>query len=92
MGDIRGRGLFWGVEFVQDKVSKEPFPLDQRVASAVHLRALKKGVATYQGVGTADGVRGDHVLLAPPYTVAEEDIDVLVRILGEVLREVFENS
>ena len=89
VGNIRGRGLFWGVEFVKDKGSKEPFEVSKGIANAVHLLALEKGVAVYPGVGTADGVNGDHVLVAPPYNISQEDIAKMVDVLRDAIEEVF---
>jgi adenosylmethionine-8-amino-7-oxononanoate aminotransferase len=88
VGDVRGRGLFWGIEFVKDKNTKEPFPRDRNVANAVHAVALHEfGISLYPGNGSVDGVRGDHVLLAPAYTVTEEEIKWIVgRVKGAVER------
>jgi Adenosylmethionine-8-amino-7-oxononanoate aminotransferase len=88
VGDIRGRGLFVGVEFVVDKKSKEPFPSAKNVAGQVHAAALRHGLATYPGTGTADGVRGDHILLAPPFIITTDDIDSLVLRLGKAITDV----
>ena len=62
VGDIRGRGLFWGIEFVSDKKTAIPFPSNKHVAMAITELGLseKYGVAVYPGSGTADGVNGDH--------------------------------
>ncbi|KAL8935785.1 MAG: hypothetical protein Q9216_005254 [Gyalolechia sp. 2 TL-2023] len=89
VGNIRGRGLFWGVEFVKDKATKEPFNVSRGVANAVHLLALERGVAVYPGVGTADGVHGDHVLVAPPYNIENEDIDIMVGVVRSCIEDVF---
>jgi adenosylmethionine-8-amino-7-oxononanoate aminotransferase len=62
VGDIRGRGLFWGIEFVSDKKTALPFPAHKHVAMAITELGLSEqyGVAVYPGSGTADGVNGDH--------------------------------
>ena len=78
VGDIRGRGLFWGIEFVADKASKMPFAPALEFGSRVQKRALRFGVAVYPGVATVDGARGDHVLLAPPYTVTQQELETVV--------------
>ena len=66
MGDIRGMGLFWGIEFVQDEDTKLSFPEAINVASKISEMALKDfNIILYPGQGTANGVDGDHVLVAP---------------------------
>ncbi len=82
VGDIRGRGLFWAIELVADRGTRQPFDpklkLHQRIKSA----AFAGGLACYPSGGTADGQRGDHVLLAPPYIATSGDIDMIVERLG----------
>ena len=85
VGDIRGRGLFWGVELVADRASKRPFASDLRLHGRVKARALEEGLVCYPGGGTADGTSGDHVLLAPPYILGEDQLDELVDKLGRAL-------
>ncbi|CAG9989338.1 unnamed protein product [Clonostachys byssicola] len=76
VGNIRGRGLFWGIEFVADKQTKDPFPPSFGVANLVHTIGLKdQGISLYPGTGTQDGVKGDHVLVAPAYTSTVEEIE-----------------
>lgn len=81
VGDIRGRGLFWGVEFVRDKATKESFEPTLGFGLKVQLRALEFGVAIYPGAATVDGVRGDHVIVAPPYTVSEVELGDITRVV-----------
>ncbi|KAH7312766.1 pyridoxal phosphate-dependent transferase [Stachybotrys elegans] len=83
VGDIRGRGLFWGVEFVADRASKEPFPLEKLFGIRVQERALELGLAVYPGRGTADGVKGDHVLVSPPLNISDEDLQTVVTVLKQ---------
>lgn len=83
VGDIRGRGLFWGVEFVRDRESKASFEPRVEFGYRVQRKAFELGVAIYPGAATVDGVRGDHVLVAPPYTVAEAELRVIARVVGE---------
>lgn len=83
VGDIRGRGLFWGIEFVRDKQTKECFPPSYHFGYNVQQHAFKLGLAIYPGAATVDGVRGDHVLLAPPFNVSIEDLGKIVSILKE---------
>ncbi|KAI9155082.1 aminotransferase [Paramyrothecium foliicola] len=86
VGDIRGRGLFWAVEFVRDRESKEPFHPDIGFAKRVQDEAFNKGVAVYLGSGTADGIRGDHVMLAPPFTVTKEQLQTVVKVLKDAIQ------
>lgn len=83
VGDIRGRGLFWAVEFVKDKATKETFDSSIGFGGKVTQTSFEKGVAVYPGSGTVDGLKGDHVLLAPPYTVSEEELVTICRTLKE---------
>ncbi|KAJ5146717.1 Pyridoxal phosphate-dependent transferase major region subdomain 2 [Penicillium atrosanguineum] len=86
VGDIRGKGLFWGLEFVKDRTTKEPFdPQDRLEGTAAGIRCL----SLYGSPGTVDGIRGDHVVLAPPYIVSKEEIDTIVNVMTRVLAEVF---
>ena len=83
VGDIRGRGLFRGIEFVADRVSKEPLDPGFKLHARIKAHAMDRGLICYPGGGTADGVRGDHVLLAPPFIIEEAQIRELVDILGD---------
>src|SRR5262249_31707131 len=67
VGDIRGRGLFWGIEMVADRASKATFDPAHKLHARIKRAALARGLACYPGGGTVDGINGDHVLLAPPY-------------------------
>ena len=88
VGDVRGRGLFAGVEYVRDKETKEPFDPGGKVNALIASTAFQKGLIIYPGGGGADGIRGDHSLLAPPFIITENQIDELVRILDETIEEV----
>jgi adenosylmethionine-8-amino-7-oxononanoate aminotransferase len=81
VGNIRGRGLFWCLEFVTDKATKMPFPPHMGFGTKVQLAAFEMGVAVYPGAGTVDGIEGDHVLIAPPYTVSDAELEVVVTVL-----------
>lgn len=85
VGDIRGRGLFWGLELVADRASKAPFDPKLRIHARVKKEALKAGLLCYPMGGTLDGARGDHVLLAPPFIIEERQLDELVGKLGGAL-------
>ncbi|KAK1142419.1 hypothetical protein N8T08_007971 [Aspergillus melleus] len=88
VGDIRGRGLFWAVEFVRDKKSKESFDPALKFGLRVQQAAFEKGVAIYPGAGSVDGFRGDHVLLAPPFIITEEQLKTICRVLREAIEAV----
>ncbi|MCC6315083.1 MAG: aspartate aminotransferase family protein [Thermomicrobiales bacterium] len=88
VGDARGLGLLCGVEFVQNRATKRPFPPDWRVSKRVAAATLARGLISYPGSGTVDGVAGDHLLYAPPLTISHEQIDDLVAILDESLTAV----
>ena len=78
VGDIRGRGLFRALEFVSDRETKAPFPREKGVAAKVKKAAFEAGLICYPMAGTIDGASGDHVLLAPPFIISDEQIDELV--------------
>jgi adenosylmethionine-8-amino-7-oxononanoate aminotransferase len=82
VGDIRGRGLFLGLELVADRVSKAPFDPKRRVHARIKHEALDRGLICYPMGGTVDGVYGDHVLLAPPFIIDDAHIEELVDKLG----------
>lgn len=85
VGDIRGRGLFQAIELVADRGTKAPFDPAAKLHARIKAQAMARGLMVYPMGGTIDGARGDHVLLAPPYIVREEDVDTIVDILGEAV-------
>ena len=87
VGDVRGKGLLMGIELVQDKASKQPFPAARRVNAQLAAICLKHGLVIYPGGGTADGVDGDHFLLCPPFTITEAELDELFTLLDESIGE-----
>jgi adenosylmethionine-8-amino-7-oxononanoate aminotransferase len=89
VGDVRGRGLFAGIEFVKNKKTKEPFDPKLRLHALIGNRAFEKGLITYPGGGGADGISGDHLLLAPPFIITQEQIEKMVSILDETFTEIF---
>jgi len=91
VGDIRGRGLFWGIEFVMDKSSAIPFPASRHVAMEISELGLdeKYSVAVYPGSGTVDGVHGDHIILSPPYNITQGDIEYMVDSVGRLIEDYF---
>jgi adenosylmethionine-8-amino-7-oxononanoate aminotransferase len=86
VGDIRGRGLLWGLELVEDRASKKSFDPSRRLHARVKQEAMNAGLMCYPMGGTIDGVRGDHVLLAPPFIVEPPQIEELVDKLARALR------
>ena len=85
VGDIRGRGLFRGLEFVQDRETKAPFAPERQIAKRVKQAAFEAGLICYPMAGTIDGARGDHVLLAPPFIIEAPQIDELIDKLGRAI-------
>ena len=85
VGDIRGRGLFWGVEFVADRASKKPFDPASRLHARIKAEAMARGLMCYAMGGTIDGRRGDHLLLAPPFIVTDADLEQIGDLLGEAI-------
>ncbi|KAH8901121.1 aminotransferase class 3 [Thozetella sp. PMI_491] len=81
VGDIRGRGFFWTLEFVKNKETKEPFERSVNFGPKVQNTAFELGVALYPGAGTVDGVRGDHITIAPPYMASNEELKIAVSLL-----------
>ena len=87
VGDVRGLGLLWGVEFVADKKSKNPFPSERGFSTRVGAAALHRGLLVYPMQGCVDGVSGDHLLLAPPAVISVEQIAWAVEQLAASIRE-----
>jgi adenosylmethionine-8-amino-7-oxononanoate aminotransferase len=85
VGDVRGRGLFQGLELVADRDSKEPFDPELRLHGRVKQAAMARGLMVYPTGGTADGVAGDNVLLAPPFIVDRPMVDTIVERLGDAV-------
>lgn len=89
VGDVRGLGLLLGVEFVKDKATREPFPKSENIAEKIRQACLEEKVLTYPTQGCVDGLRGDHVLLAPPFTISPEECALIPRALHAALAKVF---
>lgn len=90
VGDIRGRGLFRGIELVAERESKAPFSKDLQVAERIKASTMDEGLICFPMNGTADGVHGDHILLAPPFILEDAHIDELVTKLDRGLQRVLE--
>ena len=82
VGDVRGRGLFLGIELVVDKNTKAPFDPSLKLHADIKKRALASGLMVYPMGGTVDGLAGDHVLIAPPFIITEAHIEEIVEKLG----------
>jgi adenosylmethionine-8-amino-7-oxononanoate aminotransferase len=87
VGDVRGIGLLWAVEFVADKATKQPFASELNFAGRVAQAAVKRGLLVYPMQGCVDGVSGDHVLIAPPAIITTDQIDWAVKQLQEAIDE-----
>ena len=87
IAEVRGKGLFIGVEFVKDRNTKEPFDREKKFADTFGDLAFEKGLHILTGFGNVDGVSGDHILIAPPFIISEKEMDELVAILKETVSD-----
>jgi adenosylmethionine-8-amino-7-oxononanoate aminotransferase len=87
IGDIRGLGLLWAVEFVADQKSKRPFSPELNFAARVAAAAMNRGLLVYPMQGCVDGISGDHLLLAPPAVITKEEITWSVTQLHSAVQE-----
>jgi adenosylmethionine-8-amino-7-oxononanoate aminotransferase len=78
VGDVRGRGYFWGIELVADRASKEPFDPKRATHRRVKTEAFARGLLVYPMGGTIDGLHGDHILLAPPFIATDAELEMIV--------------
>ena len=85
VGDIRGRGLFYGIELVADRTSKETFDPARKMHARVKSAALGHGLMCYPMGGTIDGKHGDHILLAPPFIATEAEIHSVASLIGQAI-------
>ena len=86
IGDIRGRGLFWGIEFVAE--GKTPFPAGEQIHEKIRKASLERGLMVYSMGGGADGKSGDHILLAPPYIISESEVEELADKLTTAITDI----
>ncbi|MDQ0041076.1 aspartate aminotransferase family protein [Variovorax boronicumulans] len=85
VGDIRGRGFFWGIELVADRASKTPFDPSLKVNALIKKDAMSRGLLCYPFGGTVDGRQGDHVLLAPPFIATRQDLqEIAARLAASI--------
>jgi adenosylmethionine-8-amino-7-oxononanoate aminotransferase len=89
VGQIRGLGLLQAVEFVKDKTTREPFAKEANIAEQIRQAALQKNVLTYPTQGCVDGYRGDHILLAPPFLIEDQESKLIAESLSFALSAVF---
>lgn len=92
VGDIRGRGLFRGVELVRDRTTREPFDAALKLHARIKAEAFERGLICYPDGGCVDGVRGDHILLAPPFIIKGSEIDEIVDKLGQAVDAAFSQA
>ncbi|KAL6705574.1 hypothetical protein ACN47E_006521 [Coniothyrium glycines] len=92
VGDIRGAGLFRGIEFVRNQSTKEPFPSAMNIAWKLHEKGLSRdyGIYIYPGQGSADGHRGDHIIIAPAYNINDGDVDEIVNRVCKLVVDFFD--
>jgi adenosylmethionine-8-amino-7-oxononanoate aminotransferase len=87
VGDVRGVGLLWAVEFVANRSTKTPFPIENNFAGRVAQAAIERGLLVYPVQGCADGDSGDHVLIAPPAVISQDQISWACTQLGAAIEE-----
>lgn len=85
VGDVRGLGMMWGVEFVADRRSKAPFPPQRQFSRRVCDRAFERGLLVYHGAGSVDGTAGDHLMVAPPFIITQEEVEEVVDLLRQAI-------
>ncbi|WP_212003978.1 aspartate aminotransferase family protein [Chitinophaga sp. HK235] len=88
VGDVRGVGLQCGIELVQDRETKEPFPKELLLSKKIGERSIQKGVVLYPGRGSVDGVLGDHIMITPPFIIDEEQLETIVSTVKDCIEEV----
>lgn len=89
VGDIRGRGLFQGIEFVKNKATKEAFSPTEKLNGKIKAAAMKNGLMCYPMGGTIDGKNGDHVMFAPPFIMEDKHVDEIVDKFATAIDDVF---
>lgn len=87
VGDIRGRGFLAGIELVADRNSKRPFPAELRISQRLAEQALNQGLLIYPGAGSIDGIAGDHIIVAPPFTITDSEFAELFTRLQTAIKQ-----
>lgn len=90
VGDIRGKGLFVGVEIVEDRMTKAPFSPERKMHARIKAEALAQGLMCYPMGGTINGKEGDHVMFAPPFIIEDAQLDMLIEKFSDTLSVVFQ--
>ncbi|QPI64989.1 aspartate aminotransferase family protein [Vreelandella venusta] len=85
VGDIRGRGLFRGIELVADRDTKTPFDPSRKIHAKIKRQAMARGLISYPMGGTIDGIHGDHILLAPPYIIEADEVDLIIERIADAI-------
>ncbi len=85
IGDIRGRGLMWALEFVIDRDTKKPFDPVYQLHQRLKDQAMRLGLICYPSGGTVDGKSGDHLMIAPPFTVTDLEIEEIISVMGNTI-------
>jgi len=88
VGDIRGVGMFWGIELVQDKVTRVPFAPEKKVTNRVLGAAVRKGLFFYPASGMAGKAGGDAMMITPPFIIGDPEIEYIIRIARAALDEI----
>ncbi|HYR79093.1 MAG TPA: aspartate aminotransferase family protein, partial [Candidatus Dormibacteraeota bacterium] len=88
VGDIRGVGMFWGIELVQDKVTRVPFAPEKKVTNRVLGAAVRNGLFFYPATGMAGKAGGDAMMITPPFIIGDAEIDYIIRIARAALDEI----
>jgi adenosylmethionine-8-amino-7-oxononanoate aminotransferase len=88
VGDIRGSGLFWGIELVRDRASRTPYPAEAHVTSRVLGAAVRRGLFFYPATGMAGEHGGDAIMIAPPFVIGDGEVDFIVRTVRAALDDI----
>ena len=92
VGDVRGRGLFVGVEFVADRATRTPFPAQAALAETIGQCAFEDGLICYAAGGNVDGIEGDVILLAPPYISSDAELEEMIARFARAVQRGLEVS